>query len=47
MSDVFSGARSPSKVTFPAESICAVVCILLGLLQPGFNIKLFNKLFVF
>ena len=47
MSAVFSGARSSSKVEFAAESISVVVCILLGLVQPGFDIKLFPNLLVF
>ena len=42
VSSVFSGARSSSKVTFYAAYISAVLCILLGLVQPGFDIKLFT-----
>ena len=44
--DVFAGARSSIKVTLDAESISEVLCILLGLVQPGFDIKLFIKLLV-
>ena len=46
ISVVFSVARSSSKVTLAAEYISAVVCILLGLVHPGFNIKLLTKLLV-
>ena len=46
MSDVFAGARSSIKVTFAAGYISAVACILLGLVQPGFDINLFTKLLV-
>ena len=42
VSSVFSGARSSSKVTFYAAYISAVLCILLVLVQPGFDIKLFT-----
>ena len=47
MSAVFDGARSSSKITLAAESISAVLCILLGLVHPGLYIKLSNKLLVF
>ena len=43
---VFDGARSSSKATLADEYIIAVVCILLGLLKSGFDIKLFTKLLV-
>ena len=46
ISSVFSGARSSRKVTLAAESISAGVCILLGLVQRGLDIKLFTKLLV-
>ena len=47
MSAVFAGARLSSKVTLDDEYISAVVFILLGLVQPGFNIKLFTKLLLY
>ena len=46
MSDVFGCARPSSKVTLAAEYIITVVCILLGLVHPVFDIKLFTKLLV-
>ena len=41
--DVFAGARSSIKVRLDAESISEVLCILLGLVQPVFDIKLSTK----
>ena len=46
MFDVFAGAKSSSKVTLSAESISSVVCILLGLVHIGLDIKLLTKLLV-
>ena len=41
---MFPGAIFSSKVTLDSEYIIVVVWIMLGLLQPGFDIKLFTKL---
>ena len=47
MFSVFDGASSSIKVTLDAESISAVMCILLGLVQPGSDIKLLTKFLVY
>ena len=46
MSAVFASATPSSKVTLADEYISAGVCIFLGLVQLGFDIKLFIKLLV-
>ena len=46
MSVVFDYARPSSEVTLGDEYISTVVCILLGLVQPEFDIKLSTKLLV-
>ena len=47
MTAVFAGDISSSKLTLAAQYISGVVCILLGLVHPGLDIKLTNKLLVF
>ena len=46
ISALFAGSRSSSKVILAAGYIIAVVCILLGLVHPGLDIKLLTKLLV-
>ena len=47
MSAVFAGARKSSKDTLSDEPIIEFVCILLGLVHPGFDIQLLTKLLAY